>query len=552
MSSFARWVQDTLDTLKITNKDLATAFHDEHTKIVGKANRLSWETIEPKVSKLLSGDEEGERFFFKDEERAKALAKALRVSAKELRSAHETSVAKTTLVLDPRLDKKVSDFLVKQSETPSSRYVCVQVSPLENDFRTPLRDAAKKEHDAWVVYADYRDIEFFKGADVRTTGYDKVPRGFALDELPDLVEIPPPAPPRLFDDDGTPMVPIDGLRKLFLDMKTDFHSRGQSPIEELLRKAAAAESEGETATFRLPDVGNAVEQAMADGHARLSVGKPSEISLAVLEEKAVLEGRDNWDRKVVKTHFWTDAREVFAIGALRKHLETICAPHHKLNCPPWFEMLKKSFESVNPWPFVVADTADRNRDEIATLNEPLELLRSLKEKTGVAFDQAAKEWCSKRYHAVPEIREKAVTVVPVNEKEAAKNRKGLAGLLKRDFAIKPSQDYVLWTLRVAAEAPLMAFPTNAPTTLHVVADLGAGNAVRIMIEEYKRSPAQTITVVNTSSGQPELDGGDIHVWLWFDHHFALEGSTWPGLLNRRKREEEDRERRARYDDDDDD
>jgi hypothetical protein len=147
-------------------------------------------------------------------------------------------------------------------------------------------------------------------------------------------------------------------------------------------------------------------------------------------------------------------------------------------------------------------------------------------------------------------------------------RRALAGILKRRFDLAASDAWILLVLRKALRAALLPLASPPEDELDVIADLGAGNLLRIhalrfpktepcaielrpkpdKLEHWQPTAAPTWPAREGTPQHWVLDGGDVVLLLDSSDSRLLEGSSLPA---RNAREAERRAHEAALDDDDD-
>lgn len=238
MPTLSSFVRERMKELGLTNKQVAAAVHDD-LKLGGED--VKFETIVQKLSKLLHDDPEGVGFFLKTDARTRTLASAIKSDPERLRALAE----RVALVLDPRLPGEVVAYLQRRSEEGEA-IACTSISlgggesegeqsldARRGKIREALRDAARKHSRALVVTVSSDDDDFYSGAGVTATRVEASPRGFVLTAAPELVPLPPPAPPELLRD-GRPRVSCTELTNLILDARSESKKMYGDPIRALI------------------------------------------------------------------------------------------------------------------------------------------------------------------------------------------------------------------------------------------------------------------------------------------------------------------------------
>lgn len=236
MGTLATEIRRRMKRLGLTQKELAARFHTRHEALVSAADeQLSFNTIPPKLSKLLKGDTEGETFFFCNEHRTTALAEALEQTHEWLEEHRRASSVHRTLVLDPLIEDDARQYLQRRQSELDEPYSLVAVEAEDIDvealrekatgqgweqkldasdrqaldtIKTTIRDAAHRSNNPLVVLGRWRDKEFYAGANIEVTTLEKHPRGYVVNHHEDLVPLPDPPAPRRYDGGGTPLFPV--------------------------------------------------------------------------------------------------------------------------------------------------------------------------------------------------------------------------------------------------------------------------------------------------------------------------------------------------------
>lgn len=259
------------------------------------------------------------------------------------------------------------EFLVRQQE--AGRYACVEVpaQPSVDAVCNALRDAAAQAHEPVAVLSPEcgKRREFFRGAGIPDTDIEKVPRGWRLGALPDLVPIPAPPPPKLRDDDGAPMVPCANLVTEFLELRArsassrDFEaeirawgsraSEGYWTEEAVLRCWSAfveARETEATPTFRVEDVGPWLFRAeagitwcprdtkTASQGSRHGAGFADRVLAAALDDTETVAG-------VWQQHVW-------ACGPRVDRVREILGPACDVHVPEVLTKARAARDDVNP------------------------------------------------------------------------------------------------------------------------------------------------------------------------------------------------------------
>ncbi len=525
------------------------------------------EAIQPKLTKLLEGELEGERFFFEEAARLAALAVAVRLTESELLALRGVR----TLVLDPLLLPATRDYFVSRATVPDARHHCIVVlvegdepRPISGDLGAPLhappgqrerlrdalRAAVAENPGCIVVLASKDDRAYYEGA--RTIGGAKIdvtgvrphPRGYVLVAAPELVPPPPPPPPRLFDHDGTPMVPstefAEEARKVVGENPAYGH-RPREPESALRldgeqssviakRLAWAAEQETEP-IFRIDEIGpwlvrqdgdrepapiTWVSNRRADSWSRDS-GRGSELALHCFDAVA---------GEVRRTLVWGHGGEVFALGPRAARVAEVLAPHHAVKTPECLTEWRTGLGTRNPW---LARRRPAKEEENAGWWPGF--CKRAERECGIDPHLVFDRWLARVNHE--ERKPDTWTVTKADDAiDAARAR--LRELMGRAFALALRDVAILFRLELASEAPLVRLPTTPPDELHVVAHVGGGHVLRVRTMRFPAESPVPLTVLTPNDSSVELDGGDIHVWLAeLPSDRMLEGSS-AGAARRRE------------------
>lgn len=566
MSTLSAIVRARIDKLGKPHKEIAAAIH---TLLESGSNPPKLQTIEPKLSKLVNDDPAGWAFF-RVPERLAALAAALGLAEADLKAAAE----KTVLVLHPDLPKEVVQYLNARADDPGAAFSCVEVNRKPADGNAPeirvaMRDEAKKHRAALVVLPKREEEEFFLGAEVPTTLVTTNPRGFLLEAEPELVTFPPVQAPELWKD-GKPRIACSELSNLFLNVWTeprDVNRWGRRDQEEecaarlrkldedignLYGRYALSESqrirreylEGYEPTYPLgsawpylalrhglpklqPDFGTAVLET-----------DPSRVDAEFVAKLLAAE-------QPTRTLIWAWRGRLFAFGADSGRVQDALSEFHRVEVPPSLAVLSAAPSNVNPWRAVEQTSPNWAR-----------LKAQVADETGLDIQPLAREWRSREESTVPASPDR-LTAKVLRGEPAGAVRATLNRLAERTFDSQPEHATAPLWLDRASRAPLLNL--ELPDGLHVLADLGGGRAMRIVIREFGEEPSVVAVAkaadysTSTHSGYNRpidcytLDGSDFRAWCFPMYDELLEG---PFLRPRRNAEAAEAARDAYYDDDD--
>jgi hypothetical protein len=346
-----------------------------------------------------------------------------------------------------------------------------------------LRDEAKKRaRNAWIVTDATADAEFFKGAAVATTGTEKVARGWRLTALADLVPIPPPAPPTLWDDAGRPLAPSASLAR-------KARERGAGTLEG-----------DEVPTYPLETIIEEWPECVAPrSRSKVRFDLLTELSEGTLSESPIDAEGDS----VPDTFVYWDRHQVFAVGPARPELAELFAGWHPVAKADWAEPFLKALrqESHRLWKHEHGGDVptEAGRALLTSLVAPTQL-----DLAGTLVQ------CAKKRRS-PEEEECDADAFPDPAGEA-RCRESLLAILHRPLHFAWSDADVLLVIRHIGRADLVPLPVASPQTLHVLADLGAGRWARVIVEKRQEKQAMALRVLarNAQAGIV-LDGGDLHV-----------------------------------------
>ena len=534
MSRLSEWLSDRVSSLGLSQKEISTRFHE----LLGDAKpSLSFATVQPKLSKLLKGDPEGERCFFGDLRREKALAETLRTTVEQLRALRATR----TLVLDSALDSAAVEYLLAAAGRPNATHSCVPVSveptPEGRDFhasqrelqarqRDALRARAKENPGALVVRAgracdSFGDQSFFDGAAIEVTTVEKHPRGWTLTGTADLVPLPPPREPPVFDRGGEPMMPHEQFAADARRTATARRGgRSAAPYDGERRMAVEAH-------VRACDERDEVPSFRVAGELAECLSQESNAS--------VLPNPVPWSDLGARTFWWVHGRKVLAVGPNVAGFAAALAPHHDVSVPVALDEWKAGLERWNPWRLTEADSPG-----CALQARVIEVC---------GFDPVrlgSVEWARARANACTDL-----ALQPVDETGIADARALISELAARGIEPGPMLE-LPFVLDQAARAPIRLLRGTGRDQLHVLANLGAGRVLRIRIrmfvDDRRRSLEHAAKVdseggastryVNGTAVPLVFDGGDVRLWLQYSEEPLLEGFALPARTGRAREADE--------------
>lgn len=489
-------------------------------------------TFVTRLSKLMNDDQEGYDFLLEDkEDRLAGLAEPLGWPPEKLRALIDAALAGTTLVLHPALPEAVAAFLLKRQE--SGAYKCTQVDGAGSNggVREVLKDAAKSARNAFVVIPDSsRDHDFFEGAGVRTTRVEPAKPGYRLVALPDLI---PKLPPKLHDDDGTPMVPDAGIEhryreRLNDDSRDSYGQIRQRPSEDdpFVRAIRQADAEGRLVTFRLEDV--QAEHRWQPWPGAIKTRALQDALERVHPEKAKEQRTRNHDyseKREEEPWVWANGRDVLVLGPESAAVKAI-EQHHKLRRVETFELIVDALVKVMP-------TLNPDGDG-GTLDLAREL-EAFEAETRIALDI---QMSDVRKVLAPNgparfADGESVRVSPEADQSV---RALLDDILAREFILPNEQAPTVFLLQAIRSAPLAHVADK--NSVSVLADIGAGWLMRLDANTFSGEEPGPVRMVNWDrySRTGTFDGGNIRFSLKPVFEQQLEGSVLRSVGRRRDEE----------------
>ena len=543
MSKLSRFVVAHINATGIQDKDFASTFFDDLRGRVGEDRAGKWETVQPKLSKFLKGDVEGEKFFM-DDARRPSFAHALQVSAAELVGLK----AVRTLVLDPRLAVEARAYLRDAADRPDARHDCVELDAselsglrltsgvVEERLRlcSALGAKAEANHGCLVVLHDLDDRGLFDGAKIEVTKVTEDPLGWVLSSDPNLVPLSPPPPPLLYSPATGPLVRAPELIadvRAALEHRSNY-SRARPPelpftdhqLDEIAPRLKEADRVGREVTFRMDDLGSWL--AKRSGIEPLAITwcphgfRNGRATLQELAKRCFESVTDT----LTKTVVWNHNERIFAIGPLLGAVRTML-PDHEVHVPATFEHWRAAVAEWNPWRTLPSSDWGPS-DSFTGLSERWrELTSGIEQETGVDIGQVVDLW-RKRHE--PEPLPAEPWELAFDAKEEARCREVLRAVVARPFVLRLSNARVLFRLQLACEASLLPLPRGPRDSCHVLANIGAGHLLQVRVLEY---PKESRTAIGSMGS--DLDGGDVHLVLGASNDILLEASPLPATKRRR-------------------
>ncbi|HEU0029906.1 MAG TPA: hypothetical protein VFQ53_04680 [Kofleriaceae bacterium] len=534
-------VREELERSGKTSKTIALSTQEQMATTLGDSADKP-ETVIGKFSKLLNDKPEGLAYFFAPDHRVRlqALAHALGIDVETLEDWRKHD-SMPTLVLDPRLPLDAIRFISAQADDRSAMYraVVVEKPAPGQDVDTAIRTELAKHPDSIAVVATNETLRMFAFAGHSVTMVCAVPRGHALDAFPDLVPIPPPAPPRIFDDAGLPVLPIEAPTP----RRAGHESFGRELDEIERRVFEPARQRGDVPCLSVKD---AITWNTRDAGPLVprSTGRYGERNapVEVIPDRTFRLAQLLGDEKS-STAVWIDNKRIFAVGAHGPEVAALFAPHHIVEEPEDLAGLRARVTEDHPWQLL--EDAEKPEDP---LNPLLQDLRPWAEARQVRCVAAL----------VPKQGETA-RLLRDNEDSPREHLRELA-----TYGIEGGHATLLLALERAADAPLVTFEPlegKGDPSLALLADLGGGHLLRVraMRMPGRRTRLKQRSLASNHAAAElarELgiqylrstiyDGGDVLVSIEWGTEESLEGWSLPA---RRRRAEEARRRDDDYGDD---
>ncbi len=553
----------------------------------------SVESFASSVSRLVNDDEQGFAFVLDsgDERRLAALATLLELEPADLRSRLEVARCCPVLVLDPRLSVgTISAITVRQRKGPDA-FRCVELTPVEGNILEALRDAARNSGPyAVVVVRDEADEKFFKFADLRVTTAQVNER--RLPVLPLLPDLFPLLVGARQDDDGMPMMPDPAVERTFRErMRLRWSETSAEPLsQDIIR----ADKEGQEVTFRLDSLleywrfdpntyGQERERERKRGY-RASVPDATWLRDVALtnafpppsrrrperreEYPTVFDAPPPEPRHEVRTS-GPDARSFMWVHAGRVRALVVCvgdgpmpvrAPSDKSDDRGTKVGVFHPVHDVVSFGGIVAAlrrvTKERNPYGTGGVFDMSVELQAFAEETGIelSFDPALiRAYVADHYpggafvEGVPARRSKD---------EDARVHKVIDDVLGRKTVLPVGWASILFELELVRRSPLVHVggASESAGTIDVVANIGAGNILRVSIREYPAEKPGPLRLWKKEKGEvwepPDnsrvLDAGNLRLTLESYFNGSLEGlgGAPRSVARRRKRAAEEASRRA--------
>lgn len=479
MSALSQLVTARLEALKSVRdqKSFATAIHDHLVEASAERRTdvsASIARFEETLSKLKNGrgpeHVKATKSLMKTESRLAAFAAALGVEEADLRNACE----RRTVLFDPAVPSDVRAYFESRAAEQGARgFVQLHEAPTVE----ALLAVAKETPGCLVVLADHRlaEMKWFSAVEVACSAIAKHPRGWLVAESPELFELPPPEPLELFRD-GRPRVP---------------HDQYEEQVVRGLPKAVAwirsVRDRAGVPTFDVRDV-----------FAFLATRDSLQIAEAGGGRRPVSDILDALAGKARETFWWIHDCRILVAGRDAERLRVIVAPHHEVHEPHHLPEFVARALSFNPF---ASDEGCAGRA----------VAKELFAETGLSIDAlvaARREALSTRAKQSP--RRTTFSRGPCDARER------IAALLDREFVFGTKESSraaveVPFVLDAVVRAPLLVEQGNESTSLHVVANLGAGRLVRVFVHLFPEDEPSPLVV--ESGRATEVEGGDVHIWI---------------------------------------
>jgi hypothetical protein len=472
------------------------------------------------------------------------------------------------LVLDPALPEPARAFLKEREAHAGGAYACREV-PLEGLAAPPertavldrLREMAEREANALVVAADGKDAMFFAGAKLPFTLVKHHPRGIVLESAPDLVPLPTPLPPPLFDEKGEPLMPHAELEQVARKETAAKHSWDYGLQPDDVRHDWTApdclfRSHGRDHLFPGAEDLNALSRAIwrassADQPASFPVHlvlrwhlRGQGVRLLMVRDLADGYGEAFWvvrsgiDGKLADhvcrilvgsgraTILWSHQRQILGVGSRVDPIAELLAPHHAIAQPAALLRWKEALDTWNPW-------RSGGKDGLAESGRWTSLRDDALRELGFPIDGTVAWW---REHVAQRCARPLASARLASPEEAQSAQEALAMLAERCWKIEGWN--LAWPLRLdaASRARLATLPGHGEhEAIHVVANMGAGRLLRIGVVRF---PGEEPTEIVKYGRALEMDGGDVHLWFEELADTLLEGSARPAP-ERGRRETDD-------------
>lgn len=516
-------IQRQLLTLGLTQKDVAARVFDR----LENESQRAFSTLESKLSKLLSGSNEGRKAFTQS-----ALQAALAASLDVPENQFAEWLAGEAILLDPALSADLIDTARRQAANINVEFVEVPGEPGKTP-RDALRAAADTREDAIVALATEDDAAFYEGRGRRfSTMKHRYPFGATLSRYPDLLPALPPQPPVAWDE-RTRERPIPHVVHPALEAAIE---RGDVELADgrvfaaLQTELAEHRSHNRIPSFSLSAVQPWIEHRSGATFSLLSNKWDREPRYGVQPVDAD-PAADN------TTVVWIHERRIHVRGRDSERLVPWLSPHDVVIADPAVDAFRAALSTRNPF------------------SDPL-FAKLVAEARAVGLDLTP--WLKKHLDAISAEPADAA-VLGLSDEQESSARSLLLQVCTRAWHIPGALDRSTWSsnraspssvpfwLRRAVRAPLLVLEPDAFCQLRIIASMGAGRVLHVRLSRFSGSAPTPLRLTPTKQGWSlEVDGGDVHLWLRTEYDEMLEADS---LVPRRRRDEA---AEARNDDADDD
>lgn len=468
-------------------------------------------TYESRISKLLNAERDGFEFLAdekKGPDRRRGLAAALDLESEAFEQLFDRAVQAPTLIVHPWVEEPARRFLQQRAARPDAPFRIRSWNANGADAREAVRNAAAKAWRPIVVLPHERDRDFFQGAGLDTTLVETRDRGFTLSAAPELTA---PMPAQLVDADGMPMVPDPDLEKYHRERLADLARNAGRYRQELSardqRWAAVIRDADESCrpvTFRVDWLASvpAAEQlktailswvvAQIEPSANVAVPPAAVGFLWVHKNGVVAIGPKPPRRALIEGHH--PVRDVSAATSLVVRLLELAK---KLN--PYGQGGRLEIESeIDELERDVGVRVEISKDDLRAAVLPLHTAGTFVELSKARRDSAADEVF----------------------------RTLIDDLLGRDMEVAPE---LVFELEACRHASLLHLDSSVGRT--VIANTGAGNLVRLQLQEYADETASSVRLWKERGDytcrEPRfvVDGGNIRIRIERSVHRTLEGTV---------------------------
>ncbi len=512
MTTLVEHIRAQIETKHGSNKSLASAIH---TRLQEAGDGVQFKTVEQKLSKLLTGDLDGDAFFFKAPPRTDALAVELDLKPSQLNRLRDQPV----LVLDSKLPDAQREYLLRRGQELGS----YAIACLSGAGREELRDEARRHRHAIVVLSDDTDRLFFDGAGVDVSQLTAHPRGFTLTTAPETVPLPAAPPPPLWSGQ-TPLIPDAALTEVLvaaeLPLETsllpnpDIHAEHDryafkrrfiernpdlrrlvedhpAVLRDIATAAARATTRGEIPSYEIDAVWLFRRLRFGAPPARFFIDYHSDSTRAKTAMRAALGWSD-------ETVVWTHGKRIYAVGPDVAAIAAALKPHHDVEQPATLTALTDEWRTCNPWPDASNSPWRQQRETI---------LRETGLDLGVVHAEM-------KQHLEPKRDPCSSSGRFPDDRALVAIRSRLAAPLNRHLLLpKRSRPYYFLLNRLRS-APLVQLDTGDKNLLHVIADLGRQTTVDVWVRTFTDEPGAAEFIDDGST----IDGGDFRMWISADTH----------------------------------